>query len=330
MTRKIGITRRTFAASALATSAAIGMPHVARAQAYPSRPVRLILPFAAGGVTDVIWRLAAEKLGEKLDQRFVVENQPGPAGISATRAVLSAPPDGYTLGLVTSGTAISVAMYKSLPFDPVTDFMPVSLVGNFELVLVTGAGAPYATVGDFIKAARAQPGKLNIGTVAVGSSQHLGAVLFQSSANVDVQIVPYKTTPEVVTGLLRNDIQMTTEIYAGIRSQITEKKLVPIATSGPTRAFYLPDVPTVAESGVAGFDVQSWNGLGAPAKTPLAVVETLNKALREILTEPGVVKRYAEFGVRAQPTTPDELRGRLVADIKKWSDVVASAKIQKI
>jgi tripartite-type tricarboxylate transporter receptor subunit TctC len=323
------ITRRAFSAGALASAATFGTPYLARAQDYPNRPVRLILPFAAGGVTDVIWRLAAEKLGDKLGQRFVVENQPGPAGIPATRAVLSAPPDGYTLGLITSGTAISVAMYKSLPFDPVADFAPVSLVGNFELVLVTGAGS-YGTVGDFIKAARAQPGKLNIGTVAVGSSQHLGAVLFQSAANLDVQIVPYKTTPEVVTGLLRNDIQLTTEIYAGIRSQLTEKKLTPIATSGPARAFYLPEVPTVAESGVPGFDVQSWNGLGAPAKTPPAVVATLNRALREILTEPDVVKRYADFGIRAQPTTPDELRARLIADTRKWSEVIDRAKIQKL
>jgi tripartite-type tricarboxylate transporter receptor subunit TctC len=324
------LTRRRFSAAAMAVTAAPAIPHIARAQDYPTRPVRLILPFAAGGVTDVIWRLAAEKLGEKLGQRFVVENMPGPAGIPATRAVLAAPPDGYTLGLITSGTAISVAMYKALPFDPVTDFAPVSLVGNFELVLVTGAGTPYATVGEFIMAARAQPGKLNIGTVAVGSSQHLGAVLFRSTAGIDVQIVPYKTTPEVVTGLLRNDIQMTTEIYAGIRSQIAEKKLVPIATSGPARAFYLPQVPTVAESGVPGFDVQSWNGLGAPAKTPPAVIATLNKALREILAQPDVVKRYAEFGIRAQPTTPEELRARLIADIRKWSDVIAAAKIEKL
>ncbi|MCC6889026.1 MAG: tripartite tricarboxylate transporter substrate binding protein [Hyphomicrobiales bacterium] len=321
------ISRRRFAALA---AAALGMPRPARAQAYPNRPVRLILPFAAGGVTDVIWRLAAERLGDKLGQRFVVENMAGPAGIPATRAVLSAAPDGYTLGLITSGTAISVAMYKSLPFDPVADFAPVSLVGDFELVLVTSTDSPYRSVGEFIAAARAAPGKLNIGTVAVGSSQHLGAVLFRSAAKVDVQIVPYKTTPEVVTGLLRNDIQMTCEIYAGVRAQIGENKLRPIATSGPTRTFYLPALPTVAEAGVPGFDVQSWNGLGAPAKTPPAVVATLNKALHEILTDPDMVKRYAGFGIRAQPTTPEELRARLIADIRKWSEVIDNAGIPRL
>src|SRR5262245_27665255 len=180
MTRKT--TRRTFSASALAAAAALGMPRAARAQAYPTRPVRLILPFGAGGVADATSRLAADKLGDILKQRFVVENMPGPGGINAARAMITAQPDGYTLRLITNGTAISQAIYKQFPFDLVKDLAPISALGNFELVFATGADSPYKTMADLLKAAREQPGKLNVGTIAVGSTQHLGAELLRSLA----------------------------------------------------------------------------------------------------------------------------------------------------
>src|SRR5882672_7971419 len=181
------ITRRAFSTGAAAS--ALALPGVARAQAYPSRPVRLILPFAAGGVADVTARLTADKLGEKLGQRFVVENMASPGGIIAGRAIATAAPDGYTLGLVTNGTAISVAIYKSLPFDPIKDFAMVSGLGNFDLVFATNAETQYRTLADVLKAAREQPGKLNIGTIAVGSTQHLGAELLKAQSGVNIQIV---------------------------------------------------------------------------------------------------------------------------------------------
>ena len=329
MTKKTPITRRTFSKTALAAAATLGIPGIARAQAYPNRPVRVILPFAAGGVADVTSRLAADKLGEKLGQRFVIENMAGPGGIAAGRAVASAAPDGYTLGLVTNGTAISVAIYKSLPFDPVKDFDMISGVGNFELVFATNAQSQYKTMADIIQAAKAQPGKLNIGTIAVGSTQHLGAELFKSSANLNIQLIPYKTTPDVTIGLLRNDIQVMIDFYAAMRAGLLDKKLRPIGTSGTKRASFLSDVPTVAEAGVPGYEVLSWNGLGAPRGTPPEIIATLNKALREVLAQPDVVKRYAEVGIEARPTTPEELRKRFVAEIKKWSDVIERAKIPK-
>jgi tripartite-type tricarboxylate transporter receptor subunit TctC len=328
MTRTIS--RRTFSTSALATAATLGMPHLAGAQAYPTRPVRVILPFGAGGVADVTSRLLAEKLSEKLGQRFVIENMPGPGGIAAGRAAASAPPDGYTLYLITNGTAISVAIYKQLPFDPVKDFAPVSGVGNFELVFATGADSPYKTLGDLIKAARAQPGKLNIGTIAVGSTQNLGAELFRSSAKLNIQLIPYKTTPDVTVGLLRNDIQMMIDFYAAMRSGLTDKKLRPVATSGDTRAPFLPDVPTVAEAGVPGYEVLSWNALGAPKGTPQPIIATLNKAISEVLAMPDIVKRYREVGITARASSPEDVSKRFVADVKKWSEVIASAKIPRL
>jgi tripartite-type tricarboxylate transporter receptor subunit TctC len=327
--RSNGISRRSFSGTALAAAATLGMPHIARAQGYPNRPVRLILPFAAGGVADVTSRLAAEKLGGILGQRFVIENMPGPGGIAAARAAIAAPADGYTLYLITNGVAISAAIYKQLPFDPVKDFAPISRVGNFELVFAVNASSPYKTLGDFIKAVKAQPGKLNIGTIAVGSTQNLGAELFRSSANLDVQLIPYKTSPDVMVGLLRNDIQMMIDFYAALRSGLVDKKMRPLATSGPDRTAFLPDVPPVAEAGVPGYEVLSWNGIGAPRGTPQPVIETLNKAIRQVLAMPDVIKRYNEVGIAASPSTPEELTKRLVNDIKKWSAVIERAKIPK-
>src|SRR5262245_42084838 len=175
------LTRRQFSGGLAA--GAVAMPSIARAQAYPSRPVRFVLPFAAGGVADITSRLAADKLGDKLGQRLVVENQPGPGGIAAARSVTTAAPDGHTLALLTNGTAISVALYKSLPFDPVKDLAPISALGSFDLVFATNAESEFKTLGDFIKAAREKPGALNVGTINVGGTQNLGAELFKSSAN---------------------------------------------------------------------------------------------------------------------------------------------------
>jgi tripartite-type tricarboxylate transporter receptor subunit TctC len=324
------ITRRTFSASVLASTAALAVPDVGRAQAYPNRPVRVILPFAAGGVADVTSRLAAERLGDKLGQRFVIENVPGPGGIAAARAAGSAPPDGYTLYLITNGTAISVAIYKKLPFDMVNDFAPISSLGNFELVFAVNADSPYKTLEDLLKAARSQPGKLNIGTIAVGSTQHLGAELFRSTAKVDMQIIPYKASPDAMIGLIRNDVQLFIDFYAAMRSGLIDKKLRPLATSGLSRTSFLPDVPPVAEAGVPGYDVLSWNALGAPAGTPQPIIDTLNKAIREVLAQPDVIERYKELGITAKASTPDEVRKRLIDEIKKWSDVIERAKIPKL
>jgi tripartite-type tricarboxylate transporter receptor subunit TctC len=321
------ITRRAFTAGAGAAASALALP--ARAQAYPSRPVRFILPFAAGGVADVTARLAADKLGEKLGQRFVVENTPGPGGIAAGRAIATAAPDGHTIGLLTNGTAISAAIYKSLPYDPVKDFAPVSALGNFELVFATNAESQFKSMADILKAARDEPGKLNIGTIAVGSTQHLGAELLKSLANVNIQIVPFRTTPDVIVALLRNDIQLMTDFYAAMKSQLTEKKLRGVGSSSLTRTPFLPDVPPVAEA-VPGYEVLSWNGVCVPTGTPAPIVDVLNRTLREILVIQEVKTKYADFGIEAKASSPDELKTRLVSEIKKWSDLIDKAGIAKL
>jgi len=319
-------TRRQFSRGVAA--AAIAMPSIARAQTYPSRPIRFILPFAAGGVADITSRIAAEKLGDKLGQRLVVENQPGPGGIAAARSVATAAPDGHTLALLTNGTAISVALYKSLPFDPVKDLAPISALGTFDLVFATNAESEFKTLGDVIKAAREKPGTLNVGTITVGGTQNLGAELFKSTANLNFQIVPYRGTPEIIVALLRNDLQLMIDFYAAMKGGLSDGKLRPVGTSGLTRASYLPDVPTVAEV-APGYEVTSWNGLAAPAGTPAPILDRLNAAMREILVIPEVKAKYAEFGVEAKASSPAELKARLEGDIKKWSAVIEKAGIPK-
>jgi tripartite-type tricarboxylate transporter receptor subunit TctC len=325
------VTRRQFSAGLAATAAAGGfLPASARAQqGYPSRPVRFILPFGAAGVADITSRLAAEKLGDKLGQRFVVENQPGPGGIAAARAVLSQAPDGYTVGLVTNGTSISAAIYKALPFDPVKEFATISTIGAFDLVFATNVDSEFKTMQDFMKAAREQPGKLNVGTINVGGTQNLAAELLKSSAGLNFQIIPYRGTPDVIVALLRNDVQLMVDFYAPMKPTLEDKKMRALATTGPQRSPFFTDVPTVAEAGAAGYEVTSWNGLFAPAGTPPEIISLLNKTIREIVATPEVKQRYADLGIEAKASTPEELKARLAGDINKWAAVIERAGIPK-
>jgi putative tricarboxylic transport membrane protein len=297
--------------------------------AWPEKPVKIVLPFGAGGVADVTARIMADKLSTKFGQRVVIENMPGPGGINAARAVVNAPPDGYTLGFVTNGTAISVAAFNHLPFDPVKQFEMISTLGQFNLLFAVDANSKYKTLADFIKDAKANPGKLNIGTIAVGGTQNLGAELFKSMANVNVVIVPFRRSPDVVVGLLRNDVQMLIEFPAAIKGQVNAGKLRVLASSGPNREEEMPKVPTVEEAGVKGYEVASWNGVFAPKGTPKDVIDTMNKAMHEVLATPDVKAQYAKVGVQAHASTPEELMARLKADIVKWDAVITKAGIPK-
>src|SRR5437660_3399991 len=310
------ITRRQLA---LAASAAAAMfPIRVRAQQnYPNRPVRFILPFAAAGVADITARVAAEKLGDRLGQRFVVENQPGPGGIAAARAVLSQQPDGYTIGLVTNGTSISAAIYKALPFDPVKDFATISTIGAFDLVFATSS--QFKALQDFIKASRAQPGKLNVGTINVGGTQNLAAELLRASAGLNFQIIPYRGTPDVIVALMRNDVQLMVDFYAPMKSTLLDNKIRAVATTGKERSPFFTDVPTVAD----------WNGMFAPRGTPTEIIDVLNRAIHELVANPEVKQRYAELGIEAKASTPEELKARLAGDIGKWAAVIERAGIPK-
>jgi tripartite-type tricarboxylate transporter receptor subunit TctC len=326
-------TRRMFCRTvAMGSLASVfgGLPGVARAQAaYPTRPVRFILPFAAGGVADVTARIVSEKLGDKLGQRVVVENVPGAGGIAAARAALGGGTDGHTVALLTNGTAISVPLFKSLPFDPFKDFVPVSSIGLFECVFVANSASEFKTLADFVKAAKAKPGALNIGTITVGSTQNLSAQLFKSTADIDFQIVPFRTTPEATVALLRNDIQMVVDFPAALKAGLLDGKLRPLASTGPKRSASTPDVPTVQEAGVAGYEVTSWNAMYVPAGTPSSVVETLNRNLREILADDEIKKKMLALGIEAHASSPTEINARMKADIDKWAKVIERAGIPR-
>jgi tripartite-type tricarboxylate transporter receptor subunit TctC len=328
------MTRRAFSEAALAATAASTLAALRSAPGwaqpgYPTRPVRVILPFAAGGQADITSRLVADRLGEKLGQRFVIENQAGPGGIVAARSVLSAAPDGYTLGLATNGTSISVAIYNALPFDPVKDFVTISTLGYFDLVFATNSESPFRTLPDFIKAVREQPGKLNIGTIAIGSTQELGAELFKATAKLEVQIVPYRSTPDVIVGLFRSDVQLMVDFYAPMESALEQNRIRAVATSGMARTEYLSAVPVVSEAGVPGYEVTAWNGLFAPKGTPAAIVDLLNKTVRDVLAVPEIKTRFATLGITAKASTPEELKSRMQGDIGKWAAVIERAGIPK-
>jgi tripartite-type tricarboxylate transporter receptor subunit TctC len=313
----------------LAAAGAIVPTSVASAQNYPNRPVRIIVPFAAGGVGDITTRLIAEKLGDRLGERFIVDNQPGAGGIAAARSVLAAPADGYTLALVTNGTAINVPLFKSLPYDPVRDFAPISGFSLFDLTFATNAAGPYTTLADFLKEARANPGKLNVGTINVGSTQNLGAELLRATAGINVTIIPYRTTPDTVIALLRNDVQLAVEYYATMKGGIEDGKLRLLATSGERRAEFSPQVPTVAEAGVPGYEVRSWNALFARAGTPPDIIAKLNQAVRDVVALPDIKKRMLELGLEAKAGPPEEIAARLKADIAKWTKVIEDAHIPR-
>ena len=315
---------------ALLMLAALVVTLAPRAQAaWPEKPIKFVLPFGAGGVADVTARILADKLGQKLNQRVVVENMPGPGGIAAARAVITSPPDGYTMAWVTNGAAISAATFQSLPFDPVKDFAMVSMAGTFDLVFVVNSQSEYKTLADFLKAAKANPGKLNIGTIVAGSTQNLGGELFKSMAGLNIQIVPYKNSPDIVVALLRNDVQMMIDFPPAVAGQVADNKLRILASSSPQPSPLLPGVPTADQAGVKGYEVISWNGVGAPKDTPKEVIDTMNKAMREVLAMPDVKEQLAKVGVIAKASTPAELMARLTADIKKWNAVVDKAGIPR-
>jgi tripartite-type tricarboxylate transporter receptor subunit TctC len=314
----------------IALSVLVVSHHQAGAEVrYPDKAVRIVLPFAAGGVADITARIIAEKLGDKLGQRFYVENQPGAGGIAAARTVISSPPDGHTLALLSNGTAVSVSLFKKLPFDPLRDFEPVSSLGFFDFVFATGANSEFKTLGDFIAAAKARPGALNVGTVNIGSTQNLSAELFKTAAGIDFTIIPFRATPEAQISLLQGDIALVIDSYSSMKGNLADRKLRALASSGSVRSEATPELATVQESGVAGYDVVSWNALFAPAGTPPEIVKTLNGALRDILADADVKKRLIELGIEARASTPQEISDRLKSDIDKWRQVIEKAGIQK-
>ncbi len=321
-------TRRLAVAVVLACAALVLAPAAAGAQSWPSRPVKLIVGFAPGGVADVTARIVAEKLATLLGQPIIVDNRPSAGGIVAAEAVAKAEPDGYTLLLMTNGNAVSASLFRTLPYDTRADFAPVSTLGFFDVAMVASPQSQLATVAQVLAYAKANPGKLNIGTINTGSTQNLAAELFKSMTGVDATVVPYKGSPALVTALRSNDVQVAFEMLAPILPQAQAGAVKLIAVASEQRPTNLPDLPTVSESGVPGYTATSWNALAVPAKTPRAVVDRLQQAVVQALADPQVQRKLAAQGVTARASTPEELRRLLDADIGKWQRVIRDARIE--
>lgn len=312
------------------TAVMMGLAAPARAQAdYPNRPVQLIIAYGAGTVGDVSMRILAEKLSSKLGKNFVVENRPGAAGVIAAKAAATAAPDGYTLFLVGNSYAISTALFKSLPYDVLKDFAPISAVATFDFLVVTRKDSKFKSMQDIISYAKANPGKLNIATLSPGTTQYLAVELLKVAAGVDVTAVTFRSSPDAASALLRGDVDIDMDSYAPLKSLLDAGKIDVIATTGRNRVVFLTGVPTVIESGLSNFDVTSWNGIAAPARVPAPIISKLNKAVNDALQSSDVRETGRNLGMEMRGSTPEELEARLKDDIVKWSDLIKKAYIPK-
>jgi tripartite-type tricarboxylate transporter receptor subunit TctC len=323
--RPVLFTRRRGLAGTLALSLAVP----ASAQiSYPERPIALVVPFAAGGIADITARAVAKEMSATLKQPIVIDNRPGAGAIIGSVAVARAEPDGHTVLLMSNANAVSAGLFRKLPFDVQRDFTPVTLLGTFDLALFVAQNSALETVRDVIARSKRAPGKLTVGTIASGSTQHLSAELFKSMAQIDVLVVPYTGTPAVITALRTGEIDVAFEILGPMLAQVQAQVVRPLAVTSDRRFTGLPAVPTVQESGLAGYMAASWNALALPAKTPTHVVQRLNQAAQQALAVPALQSQLQALGVRAQGSTPEQLQRLLADEIRRWSQVIQAAKIE--
>jgi tripartite-type tricarboxylate transporter receptor subunit TctC len=306
-----------------------GVAAGASAQSYPIKPIRFLVPFGPGGVGDITARVVAQKMSAALGHQVIVDNRPSAGGVIATELVAKSEPDGYTLLLLNNAHAISQTLFRKLPYDVARDFAPVSTISTFSVVVLVSPESPLRSLKELIAQARANPGKLTVGTIQLGSTQNLSAELFKSMAGIDVLTVPFTNTGAVLTALRGNNVQVAFEITAPVIGLVRGGGLRALAVSPPTRFPGLPNVPTVAEAGLPGYEVTSWNGIAVPARTPKATVSLLNRIITEAVTSADVRQRFQELGAEARPSTPEAFRQMLVSEIAKWDKVIEIAKIPR-
>ena len=324
--------KRHFLAAAAALGLGGALSRSAWSQSgFPSKPLKIVVPNAAGGAADLTARAVGQRLADSLGQSVIIDNRPGAGGVVAGELVARAEPDGHTLLLVSSGTAVSAALFKSLPFDTLKEFAWVSTLAIFDLAIVVAEGGRFKTLAELLAFAKANPGKLNIGTPNVGTTQNLAAELFKASAGIDAQVVPFNGTPPVITALRGGQIDAGLDILGPLMPQIASKALRAVAVLGEKRAPQLPDVPAARESGgsLAGFRASSWNGLAVPAKTPHDVVARLSREVQAAVAQPDVRKRLLELNLVAQGSTPEQLGALMASEVRRWSEVIARANIPR-
>ena len=296
--------------------------------AYPVKPVRIISIFAPGGGNDVICRLVAQQLTERLKQQVIVENRVGANGIVGSEAAARSAPDGYTFTLIPSGHTVNASMYKKLPFDSIRDFTPITLVGSGPLVLAVHPSLPAKNVKELIALAKARPGQLTYVSSGVGASGHLAGALFDSMTGTQMVHVPYKGMSLAVSDLMGGQVSMTFGTSLSVIPHVRTGRLRALATTGAHRSPALPDLPTIAESGLPGYEASLWYGFVGPARMPPEIVQRLNTEIAAILAQPDTREKLASQGVDARSTTPDEFARILTADVARWAKVVQKLGLQ--
>jgi tripartite-type tricarboxylate transporter receptor subunit TctC len=299
----------------------------ARAQAYPTRPVRIVVSLAAGGTSDVAARLLGQWLSEQLGQPFIIENRPGAGGNIGTEAVVRAPPDGYTLLFVITANAVNVTLYDKLNFNFIRDIAPVAGLTRGHIVLVVNPSFPAKTVPEFIAYAKANPGKVSMASGGTGNASHVSGELFKMMAGVNLVHVPYRGGAPALNDLLSGQVQVYFGTMGGLIEHIRAGKLRPLAVAAATRSEALPDIPTVGDF-VPGYEASAWDGIGAPRNTPAEIIDKLNKEINAALADPKIKARFADLGGTPMPGSPADF-GKLIADeTEKWAKVIKFANIK--
>lgn len=320
---------RRIALLALAAAGAAPWGGLQAQPAFPAKALRIVVPFAAGGVGDLTARAVATGLAARLGQPVVIDNRPGAGGVVAADAVARAEPDGHTLFLMSNGTAVTASLFKALPYDTLADFTPISTLGVFDIAVLVPADSPHRTLAQLLLHARAHPGQLNIGSINTGSTQHLAAELFKGSAAIDAQVVPFNGTPALITALRGRQVDVGVEILGPALPQVRAGALRVLAVAGEQRSAALPDVPTAVESGVKGFMASSWNALAAPARTPRAVVDRLQREVAATVATAAVQQQLRALHVEPRTSTPEQAAALLKADIERWRAVIERAGIPR-
>ncbi len=314
----------------LAVAAACGLTlaTLAQAQEWPQKPIRVIVAFGPGGGTDIVGRIVGQSLQERLGQPVVIENRPGAAGTLGNEAVARAEKDGYTLGIMTAGQIIAAVMNKSLRYDTLTAFDPVSQVATAGLLIVTRPDFPAANARELVEAARANPGKLSFASPGFGATQHFTSELFRQTADIKVLQVPFRTSPEAIAAVLGKQVDVLFDTVSAVLGQVQSGQLKPLAVTGRDRFPAVPDVPAAIESGaLPGFDVTTWYGFFAPRGTPPAVIARLNKTINEIIAEEVVRERLTKAGVVVKGSTPADFGRHMEAEFVRWNKVREAAGI---
>jgi tripartite-type tricarboxylate transporter receptor subunit TctC len=319
--------RRNFLQLAAGAAALPAVSRFARAQAYPSRPVRLIVGFAPGGATDIMARLIGQWLSERLGQQFIVENRPGAASNVATEAVVNAPPDGYTLLVATSVNAINATLYEKLNFNLIRDVAPVASIHREPFVMEVNPSVPVKTVPEFIAHAKANPGKINMASAGIGSGNHVAGELFKMMTGVNLVHVPYRGAGPALVDLLGGQVQVMFATMSSSIEYVRGGKLRALAVTTATRSPVLPDIPTVAEF-VPGYESSFWSGVGAPKNTPPGIVDKLNREINAALADPKFKARLADLGGTALSGSPADFRKFIADETEKWAKVVKFAGLK--